>query len=241
MYGMPSDPVRARPRGARLRDPGTIFPDDAELLERLRAGDEQVFSQLLRRYHGPMVQVALSFVHDRATAEDVVQEAWIGVLKGIDGFEGRSSFKTWLFRILTNCAKGRAVRDSRVVPFSHLAGSDAEDQPTVDPDRFLGQGDRWAAHWASFPRAWDGIPEERLESAETFECVRDAIADLPANQRSVITMRYIQGWSSQEVCEALEITPVNQRVLLHRARAKVQEALERYLDEAPARPSPYHA
>jgi RNA polymerase sigma-70 factor (ECF subfamily) len=124
--------------------------EDAVLLSALRAGDEAAFSALVRRYHAPMVRVALSFVSSTSVAEEVVQEAWVGVLRGLERFEGRSSLKTWIFRILTNTAKTRAIREGRTVPFSALAGAD-EDDPVVDPSRFLGADDRWADHWATPP------------------------------------------------------------------------------------------
>lgn len=205
--------------------------EDARVVEALRAGDEQTFVRLVQE-HGPtMFRVASLYVRNRAVAEEVVQEAWLGVLKGIDRFEGRSSFKTWLFRILTNTASTRAVREGRTIPFSALAGEElASEEAAVDPDRFLPQGDRWANHWVSSPLRFDELPEGRLLSSETVAVARAAIEELPGAQRAVITMRDVVGFTSEEVCEELGLTEGNQRVLLHRARTKVRLALERHLE-----------
>jgi len=206
--------------------------EDARTVEALRAGDEETFVMLVRA-HGPtMLRVASLYVRNRSVAEEVVQETWLGVLKGIDRFEGRSTFKTWLFRILTNTATTRAVREGRTVPFSALAGDElADDEPSVDADRFLAPGDRWANHWASSPLRFDDLPEGRLLSSETVAVARAAIEELPEVQRAVITMRDIAGFSSEEVCGELGLSEGNQRVLLHRARTKVRVVLERHLDE----------
>jgi RNA polymerase sigma-70 factor (ECF subfamily) len=206
--------------GKRERD------DEPALVERLRAGDESAFVELIDRYGALMLRVAQMYVRDRATAEEVVQETWLAVLNGIDRFEGRSSLKTWLFRILTNRAKTRGQRDGRVVPFSALAGAD-DDEPAVDADRFLGPESPTPGAWAAPPRAW---PQERLLERETLAVIEMAIADLPEAQREVILLRDVEGWSPMEVADALEITDGNQRVLLHRARSKVRAALESYLD-----------
>jgi RNA polymerase sigma-70 factor, ECF subfamily len=206
---------------------------DARIVEALRAGDERMFMALVQE-HGPtMLRVASLYVRNRAVAEEVVQEAWLGVLKGLDRFEGRSTFKTWLFRILTNTATTRAVREGRTVPFSSLAAGElAEDEPAVDADRFLSHGDRWANHWVSSPLRFDDLPEGRLLSSETVAVARAAIEELPEVQRAVITMRDVAGFSSEDVCDELGLTEGNQRVLLHRARTKVRAALERHLESA---------
>jgi RNA polymerase sigma-70 factor (ECF subfamily) len=202
-----------------------LSPEDARLVEGLRAGDEAAFAALMRMYGAGMLRVAQMYVSSRSVAEEVVQEAWIGVLRGIGRFEGRSSLKTWLFRIVANTAKTRGVRESRSVPFSAL-GDEGEDA-TVDPDRFLGSGERFPGHWAVPPQAW--APEGRLLADETLELVEREIDKLPPAQRAVITMRDVQGFTSEEVCNALDLTETNGRVLLHRARAKVRAALEEYL------------
>ena len=203
-----------------------LSPQDVRLVEGLRAGDEAAFVALMREYGAGMLRVAMMYVSSRAVAEEVVQEAWLGVLKGIGRFEGRSSLKTWLFRIVANTAKTRGIREARSVPFSAL-GDDAGDEPTVDPDRFLGSGERFPGHWAAPPQAW--APEGRLLSQEVLDVIEREIDRLPPAQRAVITMRDVQGLTSEEVCNALDLTETNQRVLLHRARAKVRTALEEYM------------
>ena len=201
--------------------------DDARVVRALRARDEAAFTQLMRMYHASLLRVAQIYVASRAVAEEVVQETWLAVLNGIDRFEGRSSLKTWIFRILTNTAKTRAEREGRTIPFSALHDPARVPEAAVDPDRFLDEEHpRWPGHWASRPRAW---PEERLLAAETRGVIERAIERLPASQRAVITMRDVQGWSSEEVRNALQISETNQRVLLHRARSKVRQALEEYL------------
>jgi RNA polymerase sigma-70 factor, ECF subfamily len=205
--------------------------DDAALVAGLRADDRAAFETLIERHHAAMVRVASLFVPDRAVAEEVAQETWLAVLEGIDRFEERSSLKTWIFRILTNRAKTRAQREGRSVPLSAL-GAPHADEPVVDADRFLRPGDPEPGAWASPPRDWETIPEERLLSQETLAMVARAIAELPAAQREVIRLRDVEGWSAGEVCDALGITDGNQRVLLHRARSKVRQALEDYLEEA---------
>jgi len=202
-----------------------LSPEDALLVEGLRAGDEAAFAAVMRMYGRGMLRVAEMYVSSRAIAEDVVQEAWVGVLRGIGRFEGRSSLKTWLYRIVANTAKTRGVRESRSVPFSSLG--DGGYEGTVDPDRFLGSGERFPGHWAVPPQAW--APEGRLLADETLDVVERAIEKLPPAQRAVITMRDVQGFTSEEVCNALDLTETNQRVLLHRARAKVRGALEEYM------------
>jgi RNA polymerase sigma-70 factor (ECF subfamily) len=201
--------------------------DEMRLVEGLRAGDEAAFAELMRRYGASMLRIAQMYVRGRAVAEEVVQEAWLAVFKGIGRFEGRSSLKTWLFRILTNTAKTRAIREGRSIPFSALAG-DEEDGPSVDPDRFMGPEERFPGHWSAPPSSW-GEPESRLLASETLDVIKAEIDKLPPAQALVITMRDVEGFSSEEVCNALDITETNQRVLLHRARSKVRRALEEYL------------
>jgi RNA polymerase sigma-70 factor (ECF subfamily) len=201
---------------------------DERLVSALRRGDELAFAELVERYNGPLLRLAATFVRDRAVAEEVVQETWLGVLQGIDRFEARSSLKTWIYRILTNRAKTRGERERRTVPLSALTGAD--EGPSVDPDRFFDPDHRWGGHWAAPPRRWDEIPEERLLAHETLGWVQDAIESLPPAQREVITLRDVEGWSADEVCDTLEVSEGNQRVLLHRARSKVRQALEERLD-----------
>ncbi|MGB2874834.1 MAG: sigma-70 family RNA polymerase sigma factor [Gaiellaceae bacterium] len=203
---------------------------DAELLEALRSGDEDAFRRLVEEYQRSLIRVARIYVSTQAAAEEVAQETWLGVLNGLDRFEGRSSLRTWIFRILTNIAKTRAKRDGRTLPFSALQDPGRVPEAAVDADRFLDPGHpRWPGHWAVKPEAW---PEDALLAAETRKRLGEAIEALPAAQRAVISLRDIEGWSSEEVRNALEISETNQRVLLHRARSKVRRALEAYLQEA---------
>jgi RNA polymerase sigma-70 factor (ECF subfamily) len=203
--------------------------EDSRLVEGLRAGSEAAFRELMRMYGASMLRVAQLYVRSRAVAEEVVQETWLAVLKGIGRFEGRSSLKTWIFRILTNTAKTRGEREGRTVPFSALAGAAEEEGASVDPDRFLGPEERFPGHWSSPPSSWAGEPEERLLAGETLDVVQAAIDRLPPAQALVITMRDVEGFSSDEVRNALDISETNQRVLLHRARTKVRRALEEYM------------
>jgi RNA polymerase sigma-70 factor (ECF subfamily) len=166
------------------------------------------------------------FVSSRTDAEEVVQDAWIGVLRGIGRFEGRSSLKTWLYRIVANTAKTRGVREARSVPFSALA-AEREGEPVVDPDRFIGSGERFPGHWGVPPQAW--APEPELLETEALDVIERAIQQLPPAQRAVITMRDVQGFTAEEVRNALDLSETNQRVLLHRARSKVRNALEEYM------------
>jgi RNA polymerase sigma-70 factor, ECF subfamily len=204
--------------------------EEAELLARLRAGDEHAFESLVEAYHGTMIAVARTYVRTRDVAEEVVQDAWLGVLKGLDGFEGRSSLKTWILRILVNTAMTRGGREARSVPFSSLAPTD-EGEPAVEPERFRPPGAAFAGHWNGYPGDWSAQPEERLLGGETLEVMKQAVEELPAHQRTVIAMRDIAGCSAQEVCDTLDVSAGNQRVLLHRARSHVRAALERHLDE----------
>ncbi len=210
--------------------PPTDPADETDLVQALRAGDEAAFMQLVERHQGQMLRIARMYVPTRAIAEEVVQEAWLGVLKGLDGFQGRSSLRTWIFRILVNTAKTRGQRERRTVPVSSVWSLQG-DEPAVDPARFLGPRERWAGHWAQEPASWETVPEERLLSAETLAFVSRAIEDLPPSQREVIRMRDVLGWTSREVCNTLDISETNQRVLLHRARSKVRRALEDYVGE----------
>jgi RNA polymerase sigma-70 factor (ECF subfamily) len=203
----------------------SLPPDeDAPLLDALRAGDERAFAALVDKYGPSLLRLAQLYVSSRAVAEEVVQETWLAVLTGIERFEGRSSLKTWLFRILTNKAKTRGQREGRTLPFSSLASDGDEDQTAVAVERFARGG-----AWATPPR---GVPEERLLAGETRARVEQAISALPPNQRAVITLRDVEGLSAEEACNVLGISETNQRVLLHRARAKVRTALERYLEDA---------
>jgi RNA polymerase sigma-70 factor, ECF subfamily len=217
-----------------FRPSNEILPTSGEgqLVQSLQAGDEAVFAAMVERYHPSLVRLALSFVREQSVAEEVAQETWLAVLQGIGRFEQRSSFQTWLFRILTNRAKTRGQREARSVPVSSLTSGDDSDESVVDPDRFRPpDASQWPGGWADPPRSWGENPEQRLLAAETRRLILDVIAGLPTGQRAVITLRDIEGLSAEEVCNVLELTDTNQRVMLHRARSKVRQALEDYMAE----------
>jgi RNA polymerase sigma-70 factor, ECF subfamily len=205
-----------------------------ELVAGLRRGDASAFAELVDAYTPALTAVAMRYVGSRAVAEEVVQEAWLRLLRGIDDFEQRSSLKTWLFGILTNVARWRARHERRSVPFSCVEASGGDEpETTVDPERFVNlAGHRWYGGWSAAPADWDGIPEDRLLAGETLDTVKRAIETLPERQRQVIALRDIQGWSADDVCATLELSEANQRVLLHRARAKVRAAIEQELEAA---------
>lgn len=236
----PGGPVRLRmtdggttvKNGAELAAASAAVPEvsgsasDLALIAQLRARDAKAFAGLLDRYHGPLLRLALVFVTSRAVAEEIVQETWVGVLDGLDRFEGRSSLKTWIFRILTNRAKTRGVREKRTVPFSAFVDPEGDPEPAVETARFRPDG-----MWGVAPRRWqDDTPETLLMTAQAVGHLESAIAALPANQRAVLTLRDIDGMDSDEVCNVLEITQTNQRVLLHRARSKLRAMLEEYVE-----------
>ncbi len=204
---------------------------ERDLCAALRRGDESAFESLVARHHAPLWRLALSYVRSAAVADEVVQETWLAVIRSIDSFEERSSLKTWIFRILANTAKTRAERESRTVPLSSLPSVDADDdEPSVDPSRFFDQQHaRWPGHWASPPARWDELPEEHLNGREALDALRAAIECLPAQQRQVIVLRDIEGWEADDVCKVLDLSEANQRVLLHRARSKVRQALEEHI------------
>jgi len=223
-------------RGAPNGAAPTITGDEAGLIEAMRAGDEATFAALVDRYQAGMIRLAMAYVNNRAVAEEVAQEAWLGVLRGVHRFEARSSFKTWLFGILMNVARRRARREARSTPFSAL-GDPAEDPsgPAVVPERFRSSDDpQWPGHWAPnmAPNSWGDDPEQRLLARETQGQLRLAIDALPPSQRKVMLLRDVEGWSAEEVCTSLQLTEANQRVLLHRARSKVRQGLEQSLSRA---------
>ena len=200
---------------------GSIDP----LLVRLRAGDEAAFRDLVVRHHGQLRRLALSIVGIAAAADEVVQDTWAAALEGLDSFEGRASVKTWLFRICVNRARTRRERDKRSTPFSALEPEEG-DGPAVDPGRFAADG-----HWQLSPadQSFDTNPESETLRAELREQLEQAVAALPERFRVVLTLRDLDGLSGEEVCNALQITESNQRVLLHRARSRVRALLEPYL------------
>src|SRR5690242_9936934 len=201
--------------------------DEMALSNLLRQRDEIAFTQLVEQYHASLVRLACLFVQDDAIAEEISQETWLAVLQGVSHFEGRSSLKTWLFTILMNKAKTRSRRENRSLVFSDLDDGSAafEAAPTVDPERFRNAAGKGSDHWSigSEPASWAGIPEDSLLSSETLDLIHQTIDRLPPNQRSVISLHDVEELSSQEICNILEISETNQRVLLHRARAKVRQ------------------
>ncbi|MFL6160628.1 MAG: RNA polymerase sigma factor [Jatrophihabitantaceae bacterium] len=195
-------------------------------LQALRRGDEAAFLDLVNSYHSVLLRLARVYSPTREAAEEAVQETWIAVLRGLDGFEGRAALRTWICHILVRIARRRSAAETRSVPFSSFADGD-DAAAAVDPDRFQRTGP-YAGHWVNPLPDWATLPEHALLSQEVQDVVANAIAELPRNQRVVITLRDIEGWSSGEVCELLEIEEGNQRILLHRARSRVRSALEGY-------------
>jgi RNA polymerase sigma-70 factor (ECF subfamily) len=202
-------------------------PEDLAIVERLRAGDETTFMTLVERHQAAMLRVARMYVSSAAVAEEVVQEAWLGIVKGLDTFEGRSSLRTWMYRIVANIAKTRGQREGRSVPFSSLG----DDDDPVDPSWFQGANEAAPGAWRAAPEDWDGVPEDRLIGRETLDRIELAIDRLPPTQAAVIRLRDVLGWSAEEVRNALELSETNQRVLLHRARSRVRRELDAYLSE----------
>jgi RNA polymerase sigma-70 factor (ECF subfamily) len=204
------------------------LPDDAHLVRRLRDRDEVAFTQVVDAWSPGMIRLARSFVTTDASAQEVVQDAWIAVITGIAAFEGRSSLRTWVYRILVNTAKRRGERESHVVPWSSWAPDDGErHRPTVEPSRFQGPAEPYPGHWREFPQEWPS-PETEALAAEIRSTVGAAVQELPARQRIVITLRDVEGYTADEVCVILDISAANQRVLLHRARGAVRAKLEEY-------------
>jgi RNA polymerase sigma-70 factor (ECF subfamily) len=211
-----------------VRDSGSSGAEGDALVAALRRGDADAFAALVDRHSPAMIRVALAYVPSREAAEEAVQETWIAVMRGLDGFEGRASLKTWIFSILAHVAMRSGRRERRSVPFSALAAAEDTGEPTVDPDRFLpADHELYPGHWALMPVRWP-TPEEGLLAGETRAVIAAAIAELPVAQRTVIALRDIEGWSSDDVRDALAISAGNQRVLLHRARSRVRAAIERY-------------
>jgi RNA polymerase sigma-70 factor, ECF subfamily len=215
-------------------DPGasvaTIFVNDpdADLLVRLRAGDEPAFAELVDRWSPAMLRIARGYVASRQSAEDVVQETWLAVVRGLDRFEGRSTLRTWVFKILINQARRRGSTEARTLPWSQFTPQEPS-VPTVDPDRFQDGEHNHPGHWTSTgaPRSWDG-PEGRLIAGEALSMLAKALDALPPRQRLVVALRDVHQLSSEEACAVLGITSQNQRVLLHRGRAALRAALEDY-------------
>lgn len=204
---------------------GGVGRGSDELLAKLRAGDELAFGDLVGRHQRSMVNVAQTFVRSRSTAEEVVQDTWLAVIEGLDSFEGRSSVKNWIFAILVNKARRRGVREGRVVLVSDFERETGDDEPMVDPSRFDASG-----AWSALPSAWDDVTPERIVAGKQLLIhVQEAVSGLPPVQRSVLVMREVEHLEAAEVSTLLGISDGNQRVLLHRARARVRDHLEQVL------------
>lgn len=209
--------------------PEGLLENDELMLAALKRGDEPAFVVLFRRYHKPLVRLAASYVKRDDIAEEVAQEAWQGLFESLARFTLEASIKTWLYRILINCARARQRKERRNVPISSLQ-TEREDGPAVPCERFQPEGHQWAGHWSSAPRSF--VLDDPAVSAEARMLISAAIAALPENQREVMTLRDVEGFSSEQVCNVLSLSDMNQRVLLHRARAKVRAALEERLGGA---------
>jgi RNA polymerase sigma-70 factor (ECF subfamily) len=192
--------------------------EETSLVAALRQGDETAFATLVDRYHAALLRLATAYVSDRAVAEEVVQETWLALVRGIDRFEERCTLKTWLYRVLVYQARHRIKHEERIVTFS-----------AVESSRFLPAGDEWAGHWSDGLASWDDLPEEQMLSKEAMAHIESLIADLPPRQRAVIVLRDVEGLEAAEVCDVLGLTDSTQRVLLHRARSRVRRGVERYL------------
>jgi RNA polymerase sigma-70 factor (ECF subfamily) len=198
---------------------------DRALVDAIVAGDRSALSRLVAREHAWLVRLARAIVRDEAVADEIVQDGWVAVIRALGAFEGRSSLRTWIATIVLNRAKTAAVRGARTVAVADLGADPADDEDAPDPSRFSGVG-----LWSKPPEPWENVtPEVLLQRRQVLDAVDAAMAELPANQRAVLALRDVEGWSGEEVCNALGLSESNQRVLLHRARAKVREALEHLL------------
>jgi RNA polymerase sigma-70 factor (ECF subfamily) len=217
---------------------GSAGDDDSRLIQGLRAGDEATFVELIDRYGPAMFKIARTIVHGRELAEDVVQETWLAVLRGIHRFEGRAALRTWIFRILVNTARTHGAREARTIPFSAFSSPDERWEGAVPGDRFLRPDHpHWPGHWNQPPQAWSTDPETRYISNETMEVIRSALEKLSPNQRAVVALRDVLGCDADEVSSVLGLSRVNQRVLLHRARSRIRAALDEHLSRAAPAPA----
>jgi RNA polymerase sigma-70 factor (ECF subfamily) len=232
LYNMPTQWTGDEASGASAAATSTSFKTSAEemeLLAALRRGDELTFSRLVVAHHSSLLRTARLYVNTPEIAEEVVQETWLGVLKGLDKFEGRCSLKTWIFQILINRARTRGEREGRMIPFSTMFDAKSDPgEPAVDSSQFNENDPEWPGGWVTQPRDWGKTPEQTLLSQELRAVVQSAIETLPPNQKEVITLRDVQGWTSKEVCNILGVSETNQRVLLHRSRSKVRQVLDQY-------------
>ncbi len=200
------------------------------LLDRLRQGDEGTFDELVTRHHSALIRMALAYVADREVAEEVVQDTWMAVIDGLSRFEGRSSLRTWIFGIMIHKAKDRGVREKRHVNFSSFESVDDNNDEAVDPSRFHQSGE-WAGHWAFPPQPWDDqTPEKLLASRQAVNAMNRAIEALPQRLKDVLILRDVEGVEAKEACDILRITETNLYVRLHRARERVRQTVESYLE-----------
>lgn len=231
---MSTQPIRDIRQQARPVPPAhRVSPasDERELVAALRRKDEMAFATLIALHHSSLLRVARLYVNSVEVAEEVVQDTWLGVIKGIHNFEGRSSLKTWIFQILINRSRTRGQRESRSIPFSAFFDAEtAPAEPAVDPSQFNENDPEWPGGWVTQPRNWGATPEQVLLSSEVRAYTEAAIEALPPSQREVITLRDVQGWTAEEVCNVLGVSETNQRVLLHRARSKVRQSLDKYFE-----------
>ena len=204
--------------------------EEEQLIARLRRGDERAFDELVNKHHGALVRMAMGHVADREIAEEVVQDTWMAVIESLDRFEGRSTLRTWIFGILIHKAKDRGVREKRHTTFSAFESYDDDNDEAVDPSRFQQSGE-WAGHWAFPPQPWDDqTPEKLLASQQAVRAMQQAIGSLPSTLKEVLILRDVEGVEAKEVCEMLKITETNLYVRLHRARERVRQAVESYLE-----------
>lgn len=219
---MPAEPVTA---------PRTVeSADELEIVAALRRGDEETFHQLFRSNYPMMKRVARGYVDSDAVAEEIVQETWVAILTGIERFKGQSTLFTWMFSILVNQARTHNARERRALPFCSIE-AEQTDEPAVDADRFQTDDDAWPGHWATPPRPWQK-PDRRLLSLEAREHLKLALQQLPERQRLIVGLRDVEGFTAEEVCEQLQLSQENQRVLLHRGRSRLRAALEEFVDDS---------
>jgi RNA polymerase sigma-70 factor, ECF subfamily len=217
-------------RKPELGQSAVVVNGEGALLERLRRGDEGTFDELVTRHHSVLIRMALAYVADREVAEEVVQDTWIAVIDGLSRFEGRSSLRTWIFGIMIHKAKDRGVREKRHVNFSSFESVDDDNDEAVDPSRFHQSGE-WAGHWAFPPQPWDDqTPEKLLASQQAVNAMNRAIEALPQTLKDVLILRDVEGVEAKEACDILRITETNLYVRLHRARERVRQAVESYLE-----------
>jgi RNA polymerase sigma-70 factor (ECF subfamily) len=203
---------------------------EVALLARLRQGDERAFDELVTRHHSALIRMAMGYVADREVAEEVVQDTWMVVIEGLGRFEGRSSLRTWIFGIMIHKAKDRGVREKRHTTFSSFESADDEGDEAIDPSRFHQSGE-WAGHWALPPQPWDDqTPEKLLASQQAVNAMNKAIEALPRTLKDVLILRDVEGVDAKEACEILKISETNLYVRLHRARERVRQAVEAYLE-----------